>query len=157
MEADEAGRRQPERERVHLYAAIDELNLELPINNRLWLADRLVQALAENRAIPTVVDVNAIRRARRTAVATRKRTGLPVRDGPSPDADHAGESGSPTAVTASSAERTDSKFVVNPTRRTITVPPMGSERTSDHSSRSSQLLKPPLNEQNRAWQSISWC
>lgn len=61
-----------------------------------------------------------------------------------------------TPPSTSSAERTDSKFVVNPTRQTITVPPVGSERTSESLVAIQQLLKPPPNEwQNRAWRSIS--
>jgi hypothetical protein len=48
---------------------------------------------------------------------------------------------SPTTVTASRAERSDSTSAANPTRRTMAVPLMDSRRAVDHSSRSSQLLE----------------
>ena len=52
-------RRLAEREGVRLRPAIEELNLELAIDNRIRLADQLVQPLLENGAVTAFIDVNA--------------------------------------------------------------------------------------------------
>ena len=57
-----------ERERKSLHARIEKLDLELAINDRLWLADQLIEPLFANRAVALGVNVNSVRRARRLSI-----------------------------------------------------------------------------------------
>src|SRR5918992_3156766 len=57
-----------ERERERLDPRVQELDLELPIDDRPGLTDQLVHPLRGNRTIPLLVDVESVRRVRRPAV-----------------------------------------------------------------------------------------
>jgi hypothetical protein len=49
-----------ERERERLNAGIDEVDRECSIDNRLWLADQLVEALFAYRTVAPLVDVETV-------------------------------------------------------------------------------------------------
>src|SRR6185295_1383975 len=57
-----------ERERVRLHAGVQELDLELAIGDGLGLSDHLVQPLLGHRAVASLVNVDAVGRARRLSV-----------------------------------------------------------------------------------------
>ena len=57
-----------ERERERLHAGIEELDLELPIDDRLRLPDQLIQTRFDHRAVAAVVHVEAVSRTGRLSV-----------------------------------------------------------------------------------------
>src|SRR2546421_4397406 len=63
-----------ERERKHLHARIEKLDLDKSISDGLQLSDQLIQALFGNRAVALVVGVNAVSSARRLSVDEHPKT-----------------------------------------------------------------------------------
>ena len=57
-----------EREGQRLHASIEELDLELSIDDRLRLADQLIQPLFDNGAVAALVHVETASRTRRLPV-----------------------------------------------------------------------------------------
>ena len=57
-----------EREGERLHASIEELDLELSIDDRLRLADQLIQPLFDNGAVAALVHVETVSRTRRLPV-----------------------------------------------------------------------------------------
>ena len=55
------------REGESLHARIEELDLELSIDDRLWLPNQLIQPRIDHRAVAAVVHVEAVRRPGRLA------------------------------------------------------------------------------------------
>ena len=77
------GEASAERERERLHAGIEELDLELPIDDRVRLSDQLIQPLLDHRAVAAFVNVQAVSRTRRPPVNRHAETYRgPLRGGP---------------------------------------------------------------------------
>lgn len=61
-------RRSAECKDKSLYARIEKFDLELPISNRLWLSDQLVEPLLGHCTVSLLVNVNAVSRARQLSI-----------------------------------------------------------------------------------------
>src|SRR5918992_6087144 len=57
-----------ERQRKHLHARTEKLDLELSISDRLRLSDQLIQPLFGNRAVTMPVNVDSVSGARRLSI-----------------------------------------------------------------------------------------
>src|SRR5689334_12655355 len=63
-----SGQTSTECERECLYAGIEELDLELPVDDRFWLADQLMQPLLNHAPVPGRVYIEAVSLAWRLTV-----------------------------------------------------------------------------------------